>query len=644
VIPIRLALIAAALLAVVASRPALLAAQAPIAEGDPHTHAGMSHASEVPVPAEGSGDYLTVNIDVTDDEIRPASAFVPAGRPVRLVLRNRGVGEHHYRVIGLVPDDLYWISPADTEPSVGMSDDEHDHHRRQLLRERAPSPAGIQPSGHEVHAWARGQRGTDAVFFTASQTGTFTVECNLHPEQRATLTVFAGAATPTPTASVSAASPGQPRMLARLLTRDLGSVSYADAPDVRVEATYATTEYVVQALGGSSAAADLQPDRHIAFLVTEQTHTANLPGNAAPPEVAVNGRRVPLVDSRPMTGSVHHRATLYRFARDDEFGSGHQVMTLRLATGQEATWHLPIVIPPVAAASVGPVGLGEQWGLILALLGGMVAAMWPCLFQLTVYFIPALAGVAMQESAGTASGRRRQVLVAAFYFILGFTLVYTATGALIGFATQRMGGTEEFEAWQRYFGMAAGVVVIGLALRVAAKVRAPLVCKMPVLSRMAHSGRPATRLEMMLAGLAFATGCMTCFGSALVVGMVVYVGLAQSPLYGALVLFLFSLGMGIPLVIAAVAMARALPLLMKLESAVPWMGLVSAVLMASFGVLLLSGNYMVVSEWTFRIVNGTTSLATPTVPALVATAAGVGCLAWLIWKFRTVLPSSARRA
>ena len=30
--------------------------------------------------------------------------------------------------------------------------------------------------------------------------------------------------------------------------------------------------------------------------------------------------------------------------------------------------------------------------------------------------------------------------------------------------------------------------------------------------------------------------------------------------------------------------------------------------------------------------------------ALIATAAGVGCLAWLLWKFRTVLPSSARRA
>jgi len=96
---------------------------------------------------------------------------------------------------------------------------------------------------------------------------------------------------------------------------------------------------------------------------------------------------------------------------------------------------------------------------------------------------------------------------------------------------------------------------------------------------------------------------MTCFGSALVVGMVVYIGLAQSAFYGALVLFLFSLGMGIPLVIAALAMARALPLLLKLERAVPWMGLASATLMAGFGILLISGNYMIVSEWTFRAID-----------------------------------------
>jgi cytochrome c-type biogenesis protein len=207
----------------------------------------------------------------------------------------------------------------------------------------------------------------------------------------------------------------------------------------------------------------------------------------------------------------------------------------------------------------------------------------------------------MQETGASTRVRRRQVLHAALYFILGFTLLYTATGAVIGFAAQRLGETAQFELWQRYFGAAAGVIVLGLAVRVAAKAKAPLVCRMPVLSGMAQANKPAGRLEMMLAGLAFATGCMTCFGSALVVGMVVYIGLAQSALYGAVVLFLFSLGMGIPLVLAAVAMARALPLLLRLETAVPWMGLISAAIMAGFGVLLLSGNYMVVAEWSQRL-------------------------------------------
>lgn len=606
-----------------------VAAQLPAAAGDVAAHAGMDHGATHPASSEGSAEYLTLNVDITDAEIRPSVMFVPTGHPVRLVLRNRGTTEHHYRVVGLVPDDLFWVSAADDEQPDGASNSEHNHHSRQLIRQRAASPAGIRPIGSEVHAYAPGRRGTDAVFFTASQTGTFVVLCDLHPDKVGRLVVF-DATGPLPGAP---ASPRQRQALTLALSRNLGSVDYAGATGVRVEATYATVEYVSQALGGAAALAALEPDRHVAVLLTERTHTTSLPENAPPPELYVAGSRMPLVDSKVMTDSVHHRATIHRFARDEGFGEGHQVMTLRLASGKEATWHLPLVVPDVGDGAGGPIGLGEQWGLILAMLGGMLAAMWPCLFQLTVYFIPALAGVAMQDAGASKGARRRQVLRAAFFFILGFTLLYTATGALIGLAAQRLGDTGQFEVWQRYFGVAAGVIVIGLALRVAAKARAPLVCRMPVLSSMAHSNKPASRLEMMIAGLAFATGCMTCFGSALVVGMVVYIGLAQSAFYGALVLFLFSLGMGVPLVIAAVAMARALPLLMKLETAVPWMGLISALIMAGFGTLLISGNYMIVAEWSQRLVSGSASL--PNIPGglvfISAVAGSLGLAALLMW-------------
>jgi cytochrome c-type biogenesis protein len=107
---------------------------------------------------------------------------------------------------------------------------------------------------------------------------------------------------------------------------------------------------------------------------------------------------------------------------------------------------------------------------------------------------------------------------------------------------------------------------------------------------------------MMFAGLAFATGCMTCFGAAMVITMVIYVGLNGSMFFGAMVMFLFSLGMGIPLVIAAVAMARVLPLLFRLERLVPWMGLASSVLMVGFAILLITGNYMLLTEWAYRLI------------------------------------------
>ncbi len=100
------------------------------------------------------------------------------------------------------------------------------------------------------------------------------------------------------------------------------------------------------------------------------------------------------------------------------------------------------------------------------------------------------------------------------------------------------------------------------------RARAPLACKMPIASRMAHKG-VTSPWESMLVGITFATGCMTCFGSAVLIGMMLYIGLAGSPLVGATLLFLFALGMGMPLVIGAMAMARVLPLLFRIKRPYP---------------------------------------------------------------------------
>jgi cytochrome c-type biogenesis protein len=378
-----------------------------------------------------------------------------------------------------------------------------------------------------------------------------------------------------------------------VLRKVRSDVMYGDVRDAELSVTYATPEYFQAALS-PEASRRLSPASYAVFLVSETTHTTDLPSELPAFTLRFQGQTYTPDLVEPTVSSAHHRVTMLRFPVDPSRALLVSSLELRLPDGSSMSWGLPIVY----ADGERHGSIEFNAGSVLSLVGGMLAAMWPCLFQLTVFFIPALAGVSMEEAYSSTGWRSRvRVLRAALFFIAGFTIVYTAAGALVGFAVQKFGSAPELDAWQRYFGVGAGLAIIVLALRTAAKVRAPLVCKMPVLSRMATGRKASGPVELMLAGLAFATGCMTCFGAALIIAMVVYVGMAGSALVGGLTLFLFSMGMGIPLLIAAAAMGKALPVLNRLERITPWMGLASSVVMIGYAILLMTGNYMAVTNW-----------------------------------------------
>ncbi|MCZ7574257.1 MAG: cupredoxin domain-containing protein [Ardenticatenaceae bacterium] len=148
-------------------------------------------------PSDESAGWLTINVDITDDGIEPASIFIPVGRRVQLVLRNRGTTEHHYRVVGLVPEDLLWLAREATAEEQALvaagavTEDEHAAHHQaaSVVPYRSASPAGIQPTGNEVHAYAAAGD-MDVVFFTATNIGTFIVQDPLHPEIVGKVRVF----------------------------------------------------------------------------------------------------------------------------------------------------------------------------------------------------------------------------------------------------------------------------------------------------------------------------------------------------------------------------------------------------------------------------------------------------------------------
>lgn len=401
-----------------------------------------------------------------------------------------------------------------------------------------------------------------------------------------------------------------------------------DSEAVGLDALLATPQYFAAARRQAPESALAEPS--VLFYVTETTHVDDLPASLPQPALRLDNDSTMLYPAETivMADSAHHRSTIVRFAVGDlldpaVLSDGSTVemifpaVEVPSAEDQGLQWALPLQYSEdyasagitLGAPDTGAPLPGVSGVAILAVLGGLLAAMWPCLFQLTAYFIPAMAGMSMNE-VSTATGLKPRVGVVrtAFFFVLGFTIVYTLAGAIIGFGSQQLSNMGSFYVWQRYLSIGAGIILFVLAFRVAARARAPLVCKMPIASRMAHKGVTSS-WESMLVGITFATGCMTCFGSAILIGMVLYVGLAGSAMVGAGLLFLFSLGMGIPLVIGAIAMAKVLPVLFKMEKIIPWMGLASATLIAGYAFLLITGNSMAVSNWFYRLMGMASPLA-----------------------------------
>ncbi len=367
--------------------------------------------------------------------------------------------------------------------------------------------------------------------------------------------------------------------------------------------TWATPQYL-KLTHQRSAISRFGADRNLVFLLMEAHHTGDLP---PVPRLVLRQGGMDMAATRVVStaSSAHHRLSVVVFPKM-AMGGSHAAME----------GPVQIVVPPAhrggspqilswssaagtARAAAPAASLHLTWTTMLALFGGLLSSMWPCLFQLSVYFVPTLAGLGAADAAGDRpAGANMRIVKAAGAFVLGFVIVYTAAGAAAGFAAQSLGGTSAFWQFRREMTLVAGVVLLLMALRLAANGRAPLVCKMPLgnFLRRRHVGSLGT----MLLGVCFAIGCTTCFGAAIVLGMITYVGVAGTPLTGALIMLVFALGMAIPLMLGSLLMARVVTYLGRMEKAAPYMVLGASAVMAGFAVLLLSGHYMMVSNLVAR--------------------------------------------
>lgn len=372
----------------------------------------------------------------------------------------------------------------------------------------------------------------------------------------------------------------------------------ADGPgEAEVDVLYATPRYF-QIADKADKVAEYRPDKYLVFVVIETTHSQNLPTALPRAELLVDGAvHAPTFVEGP--GDVdHHRATTIRFARRDAsglrvIGKDAQSLELRLtntwdadATTRAAVWHLPITYPDTSAPD-------SIWSplLLVALSAGLLSAViTPCLLQLLVVYLAAITGAG--AAAGVQAGGRGKLFAPALAFVAGFVILYTASGAAIGYGGQQ--GQLLFAEWTRPASIAAGIVVILMGLWTGIRARAPMVCKIPMPAAMETLDQGGLfRSAALAAGFSF--GCMACFGGAIIATLLVYVGALGSASVGAMVMFMFSIGVAIPFLGAALFLTKVTPAIDGIAKFMPWIGFASMVVIVAFGTVLVTDNFHMLS-------------------------------------------------
>lgn len=229
---------------------------------------------------------------------------------------------------------------------------------------------------------------------------------------------------------------------------------------------------------------------------------------------------------------------------------------------------------------------------------GALSFLSPCVLPLVPPYLCYMAGVSVddfredgtsQTSIGnkTAGLKRRALLLASISFVLGFTTVFVALGA----GASSIG--HFLRQWQQEIAMVAGVVIILMGLNFLG------VFRLSILSREARfqaNRAPATPLGAYIMGLAFAFGWTPCIGP--VLGPILTLAGGSSTVAdGAALLAVYSLGLGVPFILAASFSGRFMRFLAKFKVHLGKVEKVMGVLLVLAGILFLTGGMQAFAFW-----------------------------------------------
>ncbi|GAC1505326.1 MAG: cytochrome c biogenesis protein CcdA [Candidatus Dormibacteraceae bacterium] len=221
---------------------------------------------------------------------------------------------------------------------------------------------------------------------------------------------------------------------------------------------------------------------------------------------------------------------------------------------------------------------------ILAFAAGALSFFAPCVVPLLPAYVSYLTGAAVSDIRADPAAYQARVVKGGLLYVVGFGLVFVSLGIAAGIVGQ--GLKADALLLQRVGG--AVVIVMGLALAGLLPDRLTQRTFNPVtLSRPGKSGGAAAPLVL---GVVFGTAWTPCVGPVLASILVLAANTHQAVLGGSL-LTAYTLGLGLPFVVASLLLASFPSILRPLQRTSAITSRVAGLLMIGLGVLLILGSY-----------------------------------------------------
>ncbi|MGI9436880.1 MAG: cytochrome c biogenesis CcdA family protein [Geminicoccaceae bacterium] len=225
-------------------------------------------------------------------------------------------------------------------------------------------------------------------------------------------------------------------------------------------------------------------------------------------------------------------------------------------------------------------------GITTAFAAGIISFLSPCVLPLVPGYVSFVAGSSLEDMRDGVSPRL-QALLLAVTFVLGFSVVFVSLGA----GATYLGSfllTYKYE-----LGIVAGIIVILFGLHMLGLTPLALMNS----EARFHLDMPGGRaLSAFLIGIAFAFGWTPCIGP--VLGSILTLSMSTADVSkGAFLLAVYSLGLGVPFLLAAVFTGFLLKSLRSLGSVGRRLQQAAGGLLVVMGLLMVTGQLEVIAYW-----------------------------------------------